>query len=337
MRNWDYRYSWIRDSAFTVRALAELGLSKEADGFRRFVERSAAGSADELQILFGVGGERRLNEYEISALEGYRKAKPVRIGNAAETQIQLDIYGELLDLAWIWHKRGHTPDDDYWEFLVGILEKVTTIWKMPDRGIWEMRGKPRHFVQSKAMCWVALDRGIRLAEETRREAPVEKWKKAASEIKQAIDEKGYDSEKGSFIQAFDTPRLDSALLLLPIMGYIDHNDERMVRTTDALLENLAADDLLYRYEPASDELPGKEGVFLACSFWMAECLAHQNRPELAHKIFRKALETGSDLRLFSEEYDTENDEMLGNYPQGLTHLSLISAAIALAAMDRKNS
>ena len=208
---------------------------------------------------------------------------------------------------------------------------------MPDRGIWEMRGKPRHLVQSKAMCWVALDRGIRLAEETRRQAPIGKWKKVGQEIKQAIEEKGYDSENGVFIQAFDTPRLDSALLLLPIMGFIEYNDERMVRTTDAILEELTVEGLIYRYEQGSDELPGKEGAFLACSFWMAECLAHQNRGELAHKIFRKALETGSDLLLFSEEYDTENHEMLGNYPQGLTHLSLISAAIALAAMDKKNS
>ena len=335
MRNWDYRFSWIRDSAFTVRALAELGLTKEADGFRRFVERSAAGSADELQILFGVGGERRLHEYEITELEGYRKAKPVRIGNAAETQKQLDIYGELLDLAWIWHKRGHTPDDDYWEFLMEILEKVTKIWEMPDRGIWELRGEPRHFVQSKAMCWIALDKGIRLSKETGRPAPVEKWEKSGLEIRRAIEEKGYDSKRGIFTQAFNIPRLDSALLLLPIMGYIDHNDERMVRTVDAVLDELGADGLLYRYEPGSDELPGKEGVFLACSFWMAECLAHQNRPELAHKIFKKALGTGNDLRLFAEEYDIESNEMLGNFPQGLTHLSLISAAIALADMDRK--
>ncbi len=170
-RNWDYRYTWVRDSSFTVRSLAELGHVKEADGFRRFIERSAAGSAEELQILFGVGGERRLHEHSVEELEGYRGARPVRIGNAAEGQVQLDAYGELLGLAWRWHQRGHSPDDDYWEFLVELVNAAAALWSEPDRGIWEMRGEPRHFVQSKAMCWAALDCGIRLAEDLGRDAP----------------------------------------------------------------------------------------------------------------------------------------------------------------------
>lgn len=328
-RNWDYRFSWVRDSTFTVRSLAELGYVKEADGFRRFIERSAAGSAEEIQILFGVGGERRLHEFEINELEGYRGAKPVRVGNAAETQRQLDVYGELLYLAWRWYRRGCTPDDDYWEFLVELVNAAAELWHRPDRGIWEMRGEPRHFVHSKVMCWAALDRGIRLSEELDRDGPLDRWKKARDEVRRAVEERGYDAERGAFIQAFDHPVMDAALLLLPLVGFIGYDDERMIRTTDAVRETLEEDGLLRRYAPDLDGLAGKEGVFLACSFWLAECLARQGRLDEAHNIFQKALATGNDLGLFSEEYDTQNGEMLGNFPQGLTHLSLIAATVAL--------
>jgi GH15 family glucan-1,4-alpha-glucosidase len=332
-RNWDYRFSWIRDSVFAVRSLGRLGFHKEADGFRRFIERSAAGSAEELQILFGLEGERRLHEFVIGELEGYRGAAPVRIGNAAVQQVQLDVFGELLDLAWSWHLRGQSPDDDYWEFLVEIVNAAAEGWHRPDHGIWEIRGKPRHFVQSKAMCWGALHRGIRLAEELGRDGPVEAWKKARSEVKQAIEEKGYDSNRGVFVQAFGHPALDAALLLLPVTGFIDYKDERMIRTTDAIRQELGENGLLYRYAPGADDLNGKEGTFLACSFWLAECLAKQRRLEEAQKVFERALATGNDLGLFSEEYDPDHAEMLGNFPQALTHLSLINAAVALAEME----
>jgi len=328
-RNWDYRFTWIRDSSFTVRSLAELGYLKEADGFRRFVERSAAGSAEELQILFGVGGERRLREQEIDELSGYRNAHPVRAGNDAVGQVQLDVYGELLELAWHWYKRGHIPDDDYWEFLVELVNAAAERWKEPDQGIWEMRGKPRHFVQSKAMCWVALDRGIRLAKSLGRYAPVDKWAVAQKEVYRAVETKGYDKDRGVFIQAFGYPQMDASLLLLPIFGFIDFNDDRMVRTTDAIREELEEDGLLYRYHPGDEGMGGKEGAFLACSFWLAECLAYQNRQDEAHAVFKRACSAGNDLGLFSEEYFIETGEMLGNFPQGLTHLSLIEAAIAL--------
>jgi GH15 family glucan-1,4-alpha-glucosidase len=334
-RNWDYRFSWIRDSAFTVRSLWELGYNKEADGFRRFIERSAAGSAEELQILFGVGGERRLQEIELRELEGYMGARPVRIGNAASGQVQLDVYGELLDLTWQWHTLGYSPDDDYWEFLVGLVNDAARFWKHPDRGIWEMRGRPRHFVHSKAMCWSALNRGIRLAEEVGRDAPLEKWKKAREEVRSAIERKGYDAKRGVFLQAFDRPELDSALLLLPTAGFVDYKDERMIRTTDAISEELEEDGLLRRYSADGDGLEGREGVFLACSFWLVECLARQRRFDAAHEVFRRALKTGNDLDLFAEEFDTLSGEMLGNFPQGLTHLSLIAAAVALAEMEKK--
>jgi len=332
-RNWDYRFTWIRDSAFTVRSLWELGYHREADGFRRFVERSTAGSAEELQILFGVGGERRLTEMDIEGLEGYRGARPVRVGNAAEGQVQLDVYGELLDLAWRWHTLGQSPDDDYWEFVVELVNAAARQWQNPDRGIWEMRGKPRHFVHSKAMCWSALDRGIKMANELGRQAPVRDWQKACSEIRAAIEEKGYDRKGGIFIQAFGSPNLDSSLLLLPLSGFVDYRDGRMMRTTDAIVKDLSEDGLLRRYSADGDGMQGKEGVFLACSFWLAECLARQGRKAEAESVFERVIATGNDLGLFSEEFDTSTGLMLGNFPQGLTHLSLIAAAVALAAAD----
>lgn len=334
-RNWDYRFSWVRDSCFTIRSLAELGYEREADGFRRFIERSTAGSSEEVQTLFGVGGERRLSEIEIEGLEGYRGAKPVRAGNAARTQVQLDVYGELLDLAWRWHDRSHSPDDDYWSFLVELVNDAGTRWKDPDRGIWELRGEPRHFVFSKAMCWVALDCGIRLAEELGRSAPLDEWKEIRAEIRKVVEEKGYDSERGVFIQSFDHPKMDAALLLLPMFGFIDWEDDRMIRTTDAVRDELEEEGLLRRYATDDDGMEGTEGVFLACSFWLAECLARQSRFEEAHQVFERARATGNDLGLFAEEYDTRRGEMLGNFPQALTHLSLISAAVALGETQGK--
>jgi GH15 family glucan-1,4-alpha-glucosidase len=334
-RNWDYRFSWIRDSSFTVRSLLELGYAHEADGFRRFIERSAAGSAEEIQVLFGVGGERRLHEHEIGELEGYRGAKPVRVGNAAAIQRQLDVYGELLDLAWSWYNRGHSPDHDYWDFLVQLGDAAAGMWSEPDRGIWEMRGKPRHFVHSKAMCWVALDRGIRLAENLGRDAPVDKWKKVRDEVRQTVDERGYDPKRGVFIQAFDSWEMDAALLLLPAVGFVDYGDERMIRTTDAIRKDLGQEGFLRRYAAGNDGAAEEEGVFLACSFWLVECLACQGRLDEARKALSRAMAAGNDLGLFSEEYDPGRREMMGNFPQGLTHLSLIAAVVALAEAEKR--
>lgn len=332
-RNWDYRFSWIRDSCFTVKSLAEVGYVKEANGFRRFIERSAAGSADQLQIVFGLGGERWLPENEIGRLEGYRGARPVVVGNDAWRQSQLDTYGALLDLAYRWHNQGHSPDDDYWEFLVELVCAAVELWPRPDRSIWELRGEPRHFVYSKVMCWAALDRGIKLAEDIGREAPLDEWKKARDEVRLAVETNGYDADRGVFVQAFDHSIMDASLLLLPEVDFVNYNDERMIRTTDAVRKELEEGGLLRRYAPCDDGLPGSEGVFLPCSFWLAECLARQGRLDQAHEVFERALSTGNDLGLFSEEFDTKSNEMLGNFPQALTHLALISAAVALAETE----
>jgi GH15 family glucan-1,4-alpha-glucosidase len=334
-RNWDYRFSWIRDSHFTVRSLTEIGAASEADGFRRFVERSAAGSAESLQIMYGVGGERRLTEIELD-LEGYRGSRPVRIGNAASTQRQFDVYGELLDLAWRWHERGHSPDDDYWRFLSSLVERAASIWKQPDQGMWEIRGKPRHFVYSKAMCWVALERGLQIARESLRSAPTRRWRSARDELRATIDRRGYSKRTGTFVQAFGSTALDASLLLLPAFGFIAWNDERMVRTVDAIGEHLVRDGMVCRYA-TPDGVGGREAPFVACTFWYAECLAHQGRLDDAQAAFDRAVSTANDLGLFSEEFDPSSGELLGNFPQGLSHLSHLTAALAIANPRRAAS
>jgi len=325
-RNWDYRFSWVRDSALAAHSLAELGYEGDADAFRRFVERSAAGHADDLQVLFGVGGERRLGEEELGHLSGYRGAAPVRAGNGAAGQFQLDAYGQVLDQSWSWHCRGNSPDDDYWRFLADLVDAACERWAEPDRGIWEWRGEPRHFVHSKALAWSAIDRGIRIATDTGREVP-ERWPEARDEARKAIESRGYDDARGTFVQTFDGEELDAALLRLPAAGFLEWEDERMVGTADAIREHLDLGGLLRRYDANDGMAP--EGAFLACSFWLATCLAHQGRGEEARGAFERAAATANDLGLYSEEYDPAQERMLGNFPQALTHLSHIEAAIAL--------
>jgi GH15 family glucan-1,4-alpha-glucosidase len=328
-RNWDYRFSWIRDSFFTIRSLSRLGYVKEAERFRRFIQRTAAGNAEAIQILFGLGGERRLFEHELRDIDGYRHSRPVRIGNAAELQRQSDVYGELVGLSWIEHKRGIPPSDDYWEFLVELVNQAAAVWDAPDSGIWEIRGALRHFVQSKVECWSALNRGIKMAEELGRSAPLEHWRKERERIRQAVFEHGYEQRRGIFIQAFDHPIMDAALLLLPTTGFIDYRDERMLRTTQAVRHALEEDGLLRRYPPESDQLGYHEGVFCSCSFWLAECLAKQGNLAEAHKVFKRSMHMANEIGIFCEDYDPATGEMLGNMPQGLTHLSLITAALAI--------
>jgi GH15 family glucan-1,4-alpha-glucosidase len=326
-RNWDYRYSWIRDSTFAARSLGDLGCDSEADAFRRFIERSAAGNAEDLQIMYGVGGERRQEEIDLD-LEGYGGAKPVRIGNEATKQTQLDVLGQLVEQSWRWYERGHEPDDDYWRFIVDLADTACARWQEPDRGIWEWRAGPRHFTHSKALCWVAVNRALDLAKACMRKAPEKRWRAARDEIRAAIERRGYDKKRGIFVQIFDRPELDAALLRLPMVGFIDYEDERMVRTADAIREKLDAGGLLYRHR-SKDGLKDREGAFLPASFWLAEVLAHQSRLDEAHEVFDRAVATANGLGLFSEEYDPKANAMLGNFPQALTHLSHIEAALAL--------
>ncbi len=334
-RNWDYRYAWVRDSSFSSRAFAELGCVNEADAFRAFIMRSAAGHAGDLQVLYGVGGERRLRGDVVDHLEGYRGSKPVAVGNDASAQFQLDAYGELVNLTWRWHRRGHSPSDDDWRFLVSLIDHAAERWSEPDCGIWEWPGDPDHFVHSKVLCWSALDRGIRLADECMRRAPTRRWKQTRDEIRETIERRGYDRKRGVYVQAFGRSEMDAALLLLPTVEYVAWDDERMLRTIAAVREELdAGDGLIYRYR-RDDGLEGDEGAFLCCSFWLAECLAEAGELDEARTIFDQAVARSNDLGLFSEEIDPRTGELLGNFPQGLTHLAHIDAAVALSrAQDR---
>lgn len=331
-RNWDYRYSWVRDSALSLRSLAEVGFHREADAFRRFMQRTSAGHAREIQIMYGVGGQRHLPEWTLD-LAGYRGATPVRIGNAAAQQLQLDVYGELMQLAWGWHERGHRMDDDYWRFLTGVVDVASERWREADRGIWEIRGEPQHFVHSKVMCWQAVDRGAALAEAYGRTDRLQDWRRTAGEIRASIEANGVDPRRGCFVQAYGSDAMDSALLLIPGTGFVAAGDPLMVHTVDAIREDLEEEGLLLRYrtEHTDDGLGAdREGRFLACTFWLAECLAAQGRTAEAQAVFDRVRATANDLGLFAEEYDPEQGEPLGNFPQGLSHLSHIAAAAALA-------
>jgi len=327
-RNWDYRYCWVRDSVFTVRALSTLGLQAEADGVRRFIQRSAAGNAHELQVLYAVDGKRRLPEIVLNGLDGWRGSRPVRIGNGATQQFQLDMYGIIVELSWRWSERGIRPTKDYWDFLVSVVEVAIEKSRLPDRGIWEIRSRPRHFVNSKVMCWAAIDGGLALAEKYSLVAPLERWRKERDDLRREIETHGVDHKRGIFVESYGSRAVDAALLLLPSVQFVAFDDERMVRTTDAIRRELSQDGLILRYE-SEDGLQGQEGVFLACTFWLAECLARQGRRTLALGAFKRATRAANELGLFAEQYAPRTREMLGNFPQGLTHLAHISAALAL--------
>jgi GH15 family glucan-1,4-alpha-glucosidase len=330
-RNWDYRYSWIRDSTLTLSALLSVGHEDVARGFKLFIERTAAGRAADLQIMYGCYGERRLPELALTHLDGYRGSRPVRMGNAAAEQRQLDVFGELLDL---WHVSPHLEDavsGDEWRFLRGLVESARALWRRPDQGLWEMRGPPKHFVHSKVMCWVALDRGIELAERHRLACDLEGWRAAREEVRGEIERRGVDPERGCFVQSFDSRELDASLLLLPIVGFIDPGDPRMRATVVHLERELGVDGLLLRRYRAGleDGLSGREAYFLIASFWLVEVLAMQGRVDEAEARFRRLLELGNDVHLFAEEY-LPGVGHLGNFPQAFTHVAIIGAAQQLA-------
>ena len=328
--NWDYRYSWVRDSTLALAALAEVGHDEVARGFRDFVMRSSAGHAEELQIMYGPYGERSLPERELD-LEGWRGSAPVRIGNGAATQTQLDVYGHLLDAVHLWHAGGERISDDEWAFLVGVVDQAALRRDDADSGIWEMRGPPRQFVHSKVMIWVALDRGIRLAADHGHPAgAVDRWREARDAVRHDVETRGVDPDRGNFVQFYGTRELDASLLKLPLVGFCDANDERMRATTDAIVEELAVPPQgflrRYRDDGSGDSTAAEsEGVFLLCSFWLVEVLALQGRTDEATALFERLAGLANDVGLFSEEYDVRERQLLGNFPQAFTHLGLIAA------------
>jgi GH15 family glucan-1,4-alpha-glucosidase len=330
-RNWDYRYSWLRDSALTINALFLLGYTEEAHDYMTWLRRTTAGSATELQIMYGVGGERFLPEIELDHLAGYRDSGPVRVGNDAAKQFQLDVYGELLDAAWHYRRNGGEIDDVFWDFLCRVGDAVLEQWEQPDSGIWEIRGDLLHFVSSKVMAWVALDRLFRLAGTDKREGAVEAWRKACEEIRRIVGEEGVDPETNAFRQYFgDDGRADAANLLIPIVGFVGFDDPRARATTELVWKELGADGFVHRYvTDGMDGVGGGEGAFLICSFWLVECLARGGEEGPARELFERLISHCNDVGLLAEEIDPSSGELLGNFPQAFSHLGLIQAAIAL--------
>ena len=330
-RNWDYRYVWLRDAAFTVEALMSLGHAEEAKDFFSWLCQVCADCAqrDALQIMFGVGGEIELHEEELEHLEGYRGSKPVRIGNKASVQQQHDIYGEVLASAQLLFGNGSVPSDADWELLRMLANLAAAHWQEPDMGIWEMRGKPRHFVYSKVMCWVALDCAIALAEQTGRAGPESaSWKRTAEAIKAEVLQRGWNPQKEAFVQHYDTEAMDASNLLLPLVGFISVDDPRMASTVECIRRELGHGPFLQRYrtEETDDGLAGSEGAFTLCSFWLVRVLARMGRLDEARAMFEELLTYASPLGLYSEMVEPHNGEALGNFPQDFTHIGLILAA-----------
>ncbi|EMA49470.1 glycoside hydrolase family 15 protein [Halococcus thailandensis] len=329
VRNWDYRYNWIRDGAFTVRAFGNLGDTQEAVNYLDdFLELGQSVDPADLQPIYGLQHGSTYEEQELDHLEGYRNSAPVRIGNGAADQLQLGIYGELVlainQLSW--SDRSIAGDD--WEAVREIVDYVCEVWERPDAGIWEMRSGPKQFVHSKAMCWVAVDRGIRMAENDGHDAPLDEWRDERSRIKETVLERGFDDDQNSFTQAFDDDQLDASLLLLPLSGFLPFDDPRIQGTIESVIDRLATDDgLVYRYE--HDEMPGDEGTFVLCSFWLVDCLARMGRVDRAREIFETIEDHFSPLGLVSEEIDPETGDLLGNYPQAFSHIGFVNSALFL--------
>ncbi len=333
VRNWDYRYCWLRDSALLLDALMAAGYVGAAASWRDWLLRAVAGDPDDLQIMYGLGGERRLDEYELGWLPGYENSRPVRVGNAASGQRQLDVYGEVLDAMFRARKLGMPPAAHAWSVERQIIEWLESHWQEPDDGLWEVRGPRRNFVHSKVMAWVALDRAVRSVEAVGFDAPLERFKQMRTEIHDEVCRKGYDAERNTFTQYYGSKQLDAALLLIPQVGFLPPSDPRVVGTVDAVQRELVRDGFVMRYIPdehAADGLPPGEGAFLACSFWLVNDLALIGRRREAHALFDRLLALRNDLGLFSEEYDPVHKRLIGNFPQAFTHLALISSALALS-------
>jgi GH15 family glucan-1,4-alpha-glucosidase len=335
VRNWDYRYCWLRDSVLALEALLDAGYTEEALAFRDFLLRVGTGDPSKIQIMYGVGGERRLTEFELDELPGYEGSKPVRVGNAASEQFQLDVYGEVAAVMFIGAERLGRIDLRLWPRWRAIIEHVETIWRRPDDGIWEARGPQRHYTYSKVMAWVVFDRGVRLAERFDLDAPLDRWKHVRDEIHAEVCERGYDDERRTFTQYYGSKELDASVLNIPLIGFLPGTDERVTGTIDAVTRELGRDGFVSRYSTADtdDGLPGDEGQFLACSFWLVNALARNGRVEQARALFERLLALSNDLGLLAEEYDVARKRQVGNFPQAFSHLTLILAARAISTAE----
>ncbi|HEX4304859.1 MAG TPA: glycoside hydrolase family 15 protein [Solirubrobacterales bacterium] len=335
VRNWDYRYCWLRDSVLALEAFLSAGYTEEALAFRDYLYRVATGDPAAIQIMYGVGGERRLTEFELPELPGYEGSKPVRVGNAASEQFQLDIYGEVCGVMAIGAEALGEVDERFWPRWRGFVDYVESIWRLPDDGIWEARGPQRHYTYSKVMAWVVFDRAVRLAERFSLEAPVEHWREVREEIHAEVCDKGYDVERNTFTQYYGSKELDASVLNIPLVGFLPGDDERVGGTIDAVARELGRDGFVSRYSTADtdDGLPGDEGQFLACSFWLVSAMAMNGRVEEARALFERLLSLRNDLGLLAEEYDVAHRRQVGNFPQAFSHLTLILAARAIATAE----
>ena len=335
VRNWDYRYCWLRDATLTLLALVRAGYEDEARAWRDWLLRAIAGRPGEVQIMYGIAGERRLTELELEWLDGYEGSRPVRIGNAASGQLQLDVYGEVADALYHARQAGIGASPDAWALNKKLLEWLEDGWRQPDEGIWEVRGPRRHFVHSKVMAWVAFDRAVRSVEEYEREGPVDRWRQLRDEIHDDVCREGFSEKLGAFTQSYGMDRLDASLLMVPLVGFLPADDERVVGTVAAIERELVEDGLVARYRADEentgvDGLPPGEATFLPCSFWLAQVYAMQGRLDEAETLFERLLGLRNDLGLLSEEYDVEAGRLVGNFPQAFTHLTLVDAALTLA-------
>jgi GH15 family glucan-1,4-alpha-glucosidase len=339
VRNWDYRFCWLRDSVLALQALLVAGYIDEALAFRNLLVRVGTGDPKDIQIMYGIGGERRLTEFELDHLPGYEDSKPVRIGNAASEQFQLDVYGEVMGVAFIGAEAVGRIEHKYWPRWRTVVEHVETIWQQPDDGIWETRGPRQHFTYSKVMAWVVFDRAVKLVEQFDVEAPVERWKAIRDQIHDEVCERGFDAERQTFTQYYGSKELDASVLNIPLVGFLPGDDERVTGTIDAITRELGRDGFVSRYSTADtdDGLSGDEGQFLACSFWLVSALAVNGRVDEARALFERLIGLSNDLGLLSEEYDVARQRQVGNFPQAFSHLTLIVAAYAIEAAQRPDA
>jgi GH15 family glucan-1,4-alpha-glucosidase len=340
VRNWDYRFCWLRDATLTLLAFLNSGYVDEAGAWRNWLLRAVAGDPAALQIMYGVAGERRLTELELPWLPGYEGSKPVRVGNAAVDQFQLDVYGEVMDALHQGRVHDLQASKEAWALQRSLLRHLEHAWKEPDEGIWEVRGPRRHFTHSKVMAWVAFDRGVQAVERFGRSGPVDRWRRVRAEIHDEVLRKGFDAELDSFVGFYGAKRVDASLLVIPLVGFLPADDPRMVGTVAAIERELVRDGFVQRYK-ADDEtvsidgLPPGEGVFLPCTFWLVDNLALQGRLDEARELFERLLALRTDLGLLAEEYDPEHRRQLGNFPQAFTHVALVNSAFNLACAEQR--